>query len=184
MSTVPTTVKEDDTLEIELQLAVSLFSVAPSPASCGCWGLNLGPRQEQCVLLASEPSLWLLSHTVSRHTWDDAAARWPATLSCGHDLSCLSPPHSSAGQRGPWKFLCFISLFIFTCPDSYLESSQMYMLLVLPPHKKFCSPLRSAQRRICLNVGLPDKTGFQKNLFPLLCTQWILEERGFHWSTS
>lgn len=66
MSTVPTTVKEDDTLEIELQLAVSLFSVAPSLASCGCWGLNLGPRQEQCVLLASGPLLWLLSHRFYR----------------------------------------------------------------------------------------------------------------------
>lgn len=59
-------VKEDDTLELELQVVVSLLPVAPSPASCGCWGLNLGPRQEQCVLLASEPSLWLLSHRFYR----------------------------------------------------------------------------------------------------------------------
>ena len=37
-----------DYLELELQVTVSLL--------CGCWGLNLGPLEEQPVLPTVEPS--------------------------------------------------------------------------------------------------------------------------------
>lgn len=55
ISALPSETKASDLLELELQAIVN---------SCWMWllGTKLGSLQEQNVLLAAKPSLWLSSH--------------------------------------------------------------------------------------------------------------------------